>query len=158
MKHLSLKLLSETVVSRRKAKQLTQVQISKLTGINRTLLSRLESQDYTPSVDQLLALSEVDRQIVGVAGVDIRADIGSDEEALLEKDPLVARLAVGSGAFRMEMVELQSADIPRIRPAAQGLDEAVGHAGDAAQVDMAVGRDVADRLVGGNEGQGLHLE
>lgn len=59
MKHLSLKLLSETVVSHRKAKNLTQVQLSKMTGINRALLSRLESQDYTPSVDQLQALSEV---------------------------------------------------------------------------------------------------
>ncbi len=59
MKQLSLKLLSETVSAHRKAKGLTQVQVSKMTGINRTLLSRLEAQDYTPSIDQLLALSEV---------------------------------------------------------------------------------------------------
>ena len=59
MKHLSLRLLSETVISHRKSKSLTQVQLAKLTGINRTLISRLESQDYTPSVDQLQALSEV---------------------------------------------------------------------------------------------------
>ena len=32
---------------------------SEKTGINRSLLSRLESLDYTPSVDQLLALSEI---------------------------------------------------------------------------------------------------
>ena len=59
MKQLSLKLLSDTVSAHRKAKGLTQVQVSKMTGINRTLLSRLEAQDYTPSIDQLLALSEV---------------------------------------------------------------------------------------------------
>ncbi len=59
MKQLSLKLLSETVSAHRKAKGLTQIQVSKMTGINRTLLSRLEAQDYTPSIDQLLALSEV---------------------------------------------------------------------------------------------------
>ena len=59
MKQLSLKLLSDTVSAHRKAKGLTQIQVSKMTGINRTLLSRLEAQDYTPSIDQLLALSEV---------------------------------------------------------------------------------------------------
>lgn len=59
MKKLSLKLLAETVESRRKATKMTQTQLSERTGINRALLSRLESQEFTPSVDQLLALSEV---------------------------------------------------------------------------------------------------
>lgn len=59
MKKISLALLAETVVSQRKAKQITQVQLSQLTNINRSILSRLESQDYMPSVDQLQALSEV---------------------------------------------------------------------------------------------------
>ena len=58
MKKLSLPLLAETVESRRKAKKLTQAQLSKLTGINRSLLSRLESQDFTPSIEQLEALAE----------------------------------------------------------------------------------------------------
>ena len=59
MKHLSLKKLSGTVVSKRKALKLSQRSLAEKTGINRSLLSRLESLDYTPSVDQLLALSEV---------------------------------------------------------------------------------------------------
>lgn len=59
MKKLSLHLLAQTVLSRRKALKITQVELSKATGINRGLLSRLESEDYTPSVDQLQALSEV---------------------------------------------------------------------------------------------------
>ena len=59
MKHLSLKKLSGTVVSKRKALKLSQSSLAEKTGINRSLLSRLESLDYTPSVDQLLALSEV---------------------------------------------------------------------------------------------------
>ena len=59
MKKLSLPLLAQTVLSRRKALKITQVELSKATGINRGLLSRLESEDYTPSVDQLLALTEV---------------------------------------------------------------------------------------------------
>ncbi|MBR5164872.1 MAG: nucleotide sugar dehydrogenase [Ruminococcus sp.] len=59
MKHLSLEKLAETVISKRKAMKLSQADISERTGINRSLLSRLEQQDYAPSVDQLLALSEV---------------------------------------------------------------------------------------------------
>ena len=59
MKHLSLSLLSSTVTGRRKALKLSQTELSKATGINRSLLSRLESGDYSPSVDQLLSLSSV---------------------------------------------------------------------------------------------------
>ena len=59
MKHLSLVKLSETVVSKRKSLKLSQSALAEKTGINRSLLSRLETLDYTPSVDQLLALSEV---------------------------------------------------------------------------------------------------
>ncbi len=57
MKHLSTHLLAETVVGRRKALNLTQAELSKATEINRSILSRLEAADYTPSVDQLLSLS-----------------------------------------------------------------------------------------------------
>jgi len=57
MKHLSLKLLSETVISRRKTMGLSQAALSKKANINRSILSRLETCDYSPSVDQLLSLS-----------------------------------------------------------------------------------------------------
>ena len=59
MKKLSLKLLSETVSTTRKAKGMTQVQLAAAVGMNRSLLSRLETADYTPSADQLFSLSEV---------------------------------------------------------------------------------------------------
>ncbi|MBR5730397.1 MAG: helix-turn-helix domain-containing protein, partial [Firmicutes bacterium] len=59
MKQLARKLLADVVVSHRNAKKMTQAQLAEQTGINRTLISRLEAQDYVPSVDQLLALSEV---------------------------------------------------------------------------------------------------
>ena len=58
MKKLSMQLLAETVVSRRKALKITQAQLAKTTGIHRGLLSRLESQDFTPSIEQLQALAE----------------------------------------------------------------------------------------------------
>ncbi len=59
MKHLSVKLLADTVVSRRKTMKLSQTVLSKKANINRSILSRLEAADYSPSVDQLLALSEI---------------------------------------------------------------------------------------------------
>ena len=59
MNQLSLALLSETVTLTRKSKKLTQAQLATLTGMNRSILSRLESADYTPSADQLYALAEV---------------------------------------------------------------------------------------------------
>ena len=59
MKHLSINLLAETVISRRKTLKLSQAEVSKKTGINRSILSRLEAGDYSPSVDQLLSLSAV---------------------------------------------------------------------------------------------------
>ena len=59
MKQLSLDRLADMVKSRRKALALTQLQLSDMTGINRALLSRMESKAYTPSIDQLLALSDV---------------------------------------------------------------------------------------------------
>ena len=51
MKRLSMQLLADTVVSRRKALKVTQAQLAKMTGIHRGLLSRLESKDLTPSID-----------------------------------------------------------------------------------------------------------
>ena len=59
MKHLSLKLLAETVISRRKALGLSQNALAEKTGISRTMFTRLEQQNFSPSVDQLLALSQV---------------------------------------------------------------------------------------------------
>jgi glycine/D-amino acid oxidase-like deaminating enzyme len=58
----------------------------------------------------------------------------------------------------VEVVEVQVNYISRIGPAAECLYQAVGHAGDAAQVHVAVGRYMADRFVGGNVGDRLHLD
>ena len=59
MKELSLKLLSETIIAKRKIKNMTQLELSKATGLNRSTLSKIESMEHTPSVNQLQALSEV---------------------------------------------------------------------------------------------------
>ena len=61
------------VVGRRKDMGLTQTELAEMTGINRSILSRLESEDYMPSVDQLEALSEV-------LGIDTRTLFVSDQK------------------------------------------------------------------------------
>lgn len=59
MKRLSQELLVTKVVERRKEKGLTQQQLADLTGINRALLSRLETSDFIPSIQQLEVLGDV---------------------------------------------------------------------------------------------------
>ena len=59
MKKLSPFLLSDTVISRRKALKMTQADLAKRTGMNRSMLSKLESQEYMPSIPQLQALADV---------------------------------------------------------------------------------------------------
>ena len=59
MKHLSLERLADTVSSKRKSLGLSQTALGEKTNISRTMFTRLEAQDYAPSVDQLLALSDV---------------------------------------------------------------------------------------------------
>lgn len=59
MKEISLKLLSDTILSKRKIKNMTQLELAKSTGINRSTLSKIESMEHIPSVNQLQALSEV---------------------------------------------------------------------------------------------------
>ena len=59
MKKISLSLLAATITKQRKAKKITQKQLSDLTGINRAMISRLEKEDYLPSIIQLEKLGEV---------------------------------------------------------------------------------------------------
>lgn len=58
MRKLSTSLLAETIIHRRKALKMTQQQLSDKTGINRTLIEKLEAQDFCPSITQLEALGE----------------------------------------------------------------------------------------------------
>lgn len=59
MKEISLQLLSQTIQSKRKNKNLTQLDVAKATGLHRSIISKIESMEHIPSVNQLQALSEV---------------------------------------------------------------------------------------------------
>ena len=59
MRTLSLPLLAETVLNRRKSLKMTQAQLAKAVNMSRPVLSNLENGLYTPSIPQLEALAAV---------------------------------------------------------------------------------------------------
>lgn len=59
MKKLSQSMLADTVAAKRRAMNMTQQELADKTGINRAQLSRLEQQDFMPSIPQLESLAEV---------------------------------------------------------------------------------------------------
>ena len=56
MNTISYSKLSELISEKRKRKNLSQNELSNLTGINRTMISRIENGDYVPSLEQLNSL------------------------------------------------------------------------------------------------------
>ena len=99
MKKLSMKLLADTVVSRRKTLKMTQTQLAEATGINRALVSRLETEDFTPSVDQLLALSEV----LGFNATDVFMDESAET---IKKDRSYKVAVAGTGYVGLSLAVL----------------------------------------------------
>lgn len=59
MKKLSIDKLSNTIISKRKEKKLTQSQLADSTGINRVMIGRIENKEYIPSIEQLQKLGEI---------------------------------------------------------------------------------------------------
>jgi transcriptional regulator with XRE-family HTH domain len=59
MKKLSARKLADTVKKIRKEKELTKEQLGDLTGINRIMIGRIESENYIPSISQFENLSNV---------------------------------------------------------------------------------------------------
>lgn len=65
--------MTDTIIAKRKAQKITQAQLAEMTGINRGMISRLESCNYTPSIDQLQSIAEaLDFEVV---------DLFEDEKA-----------------------------------------------------------------------------
>lgn len=59
MKKFSTSRLADILINKRKEKKLTQAKLAEITSINRAMISRIESCDYMPSIDQLESLAEV---------------------------------------------------------------------------------------------------
>lgn len=59
MKKLSTDLLISTITSRRKLAGYTQATLASLSGINRSMIGRIENGEYIPTIEQLQKLGEV---------------------------------------------------------------------------------------------------
>ena len=78
---------------------MTQTQLAEATGINRALVSRLETEDFTPSVDQLLALSEV----LGFNATDVFMDESAET---IQKDRSYKVAVAGTGYVGLSLAVL----------------------------------------------------
>lgn len=70
MKTLSTALLADLITTNRKKLSMTQQSLSASTGINRSLISRMEKEDFLPSIPQLEQLGEV----LGFEPIDVFTD------------------------------------------------------------------------------------
>ena len=102
MKKLSEELLASTVVSKRKALKITQTQLAQMTGIHRGLLSRLESRDFTPSIDQLQALAEA----LKFDPTDMFVETQSGDEITVDRSYKIA--VAGTGYVGLSLAVLLS--------------------------------------------------
>lgn len=99
MKKLSSVILADLVASKRKEKSMTQQALAEATGINRALISRIEKQDFIPSIPQLEQLGEV----LGFEPDSVFADTAHDR--LPSPSPL--RIAVaGTGYVGLSIATL----------------------------------------------------
>ena len=94
---------------------------------------------------------------------DPKKDFGSGymfqrayEKALLREDPLILGLRIRCRALGMEMVEFQALYVTGICTAAQGLDKDMGNTCYTTEMDVTVGLDMADSLVGSHETDWIH--
>ena len=96
---LSSVILADLVASKRKEKSMTQQALAEATGINRALISRIEKQDFIPSIPQLEQLGEV----LGFEPDSVFADTAHDR--LSSPSPL--RIAVaGTGYVGLSIATL----------------------------------------------------
>lgn len=103
MKKLSITKMADTIITRRKAQKLTQAQLAEMTNINRGMISRLESLDYTPSIDQLQAIAEV-------LGFEV-VDLFEDDKPAVNKPVLDRRYNIavaGTGYVGLSIATLLS--------------------------------------------------
>ena len=110
MKKLSSARLAELVTANRKTANLTQQQLADATGINRSLISRLEKQDFVPSIAQLEQLGEVlgfEPDSVFVDTISGQADTADNAAKIASHAPL--RIAVaGTGYVGLSIATLLS--------------------------------------------------
>lgn len=100
MKHLSLKLLSDIIVNRRETLKMSQVDLSEKMKVDKSIISRMELQEYSPTVDQLLSLAN----ILGFEVSDVIIDDEAERVSVERKKIAVA----GTGYVGLSLAVLLS--------------------------------------------------
>ena len=91
---------------------------------------------------EFMTLSQVHGYVVGMAGIYVGPDVGPYEKALIEENTFILGLTIWSRAFGVEVMKMYILNVPRIGPATECLNQAMRHARHAAEVYMAMGRNM----------------
>lgn len=102
MKKLSTSLLASNVKQLRKSLGYTMEELSRRTGIHRVMISRIEKEDYIPSIDQLEKLSET----LGFEITDLFVETNKEGHTLLNKKYNIA--VAGTGYVGLSIATLLS--------------------------------------------------
>ncbi len=102
MKKLSQTLMAATITEKRKTAGMTQQQLADATGINRAVISRIESEDFMPSLAQLETLGE----ILGFEVTDLF--VNNAAEASSEKHAPMNIAVAGTGYVGLSIATLLS--------------------------------------------------
>ena len=100
MKKLSTALLADFITTNRKKLSMTQQSLADATGINRSLISRMEKEDFLPSIPQLEQLGEV----LGFEPIDVFTD-GTQEKKRNVTKPMNIAVA-GTGYVGLSIATL----------------------------------------------------
>ena len=101
MKKISASLLGERIRKCRKEKELTLERLAEITGIHRVMISRIEKQEYMPSIEQLQKLAEA----LEFEVVDLFVEEAKDSEISLSKDKYNIAVA-GTGYVGLSIATL----------------------------------------------------
>ncbi|MCI8485319.1 MAG: nucleotide sugar dehydrogenase [Lachnospiraceae bacterium] len=103
MKKITSKIIAETIAAKRKSKGMTQAQLSKATGINRSMIGRIENEEYMPTIPQLQTLAET----LDIEVVDLFMEDGAEKkEMTLDRKYNIA--VAGTGYVGLSIATLLS--------------------------------------------------
>ena len=102
MKKLSTEKLSKLIEAKRKENKISQSQLADKTGINRVMISKIENQEYIPSILQLQTLGEVLKFEI----TDLFIEDKKEEKESLEKKYNIA--VAGTGYVGLSIATLLS--------------------------------------------------
>ena len=93
MKKISQKLLSRIIKNNREKTNLSQIELANKTGINRAMISKIESDKYMPSIEQLEILEETLN--FSIEDVLVDDEIKQDEKQIKQKSMKIAVAGTG---------------------------------------------------------------